>query len=118
MLVISAGILGVCLLLSLYILAFGAKKHAAEHAPEKTEEKEPHVNAIAMVLGSPYLRLIAIMTLLLNLVNSNNEWILDKLFSTQGDGDSRTFYADFYFWQNLLAASIQFLLTARIQRRF
>ncbi len=117
MLVISAAILGVCMLLSLYILAFAAKK---SDAPEQKQpdEKPPEVNAIAMVLGSPYLRLIALMTLLLNLVNSNNEWILDKLFSTQGDGDSRTFYADFYFWQNILAASIQFLLTARIQKHF
>lgn len=118
MLVIAAGILGVCLLLSLVILGFGARKGKAAETAGAPSEKEPEVNAIAMVLGSPYLRLIAAMTLLLNLVNSNNEWILDKLFSTQGDGDSRTFYADFYFWQNLLAALVQFLLTGRIQRRF
>lgn len=120
MLLVSAGILTVCLLLSLYILAFGARKPeaVAEVSQAKTAEKPPEVNAISMVLGSPYLRLIAAMTLVLNLVNSNNEWILDKMFSTQGGGDSRTFYADFYFWQNLLAALIQFLLTGRIQRRF
>jgi ATP:ADP antiporter, AAA family len=118
MLVISAGILGLCLLLSLFILRFGSSKSRPAEPRSEAAAREPEVNAIAMVLGSPYLRLIAAMTLLLNLVNSNNEWILDKLFSTQGDGDSRTFYADFYFWQNLLAALVQFLLTGRIQRRF
>lgn len=134
LLLTSAGILGICLLLSIYILAFAANKSRA--ASEASEPERPRArgsesesvsrpdskpkasNAIATVLTSPYLRLIAAMTLLLNLVNSNNEWILDKLFSTMGDGDARTFYADFYFWTNLLAAAIQFLLTGPIQRIF
>ncbi|NUO48280.1 MAG: hypothetical protein HOV80_05415 [Polyangiaceae bacterium] len=118
MLVISAGMLGVCLLLSLVILRFGSHKSRPAEPKNESAEKEPEVNAIAMVLGSPYLRLIAAMTLILNLVNSNNEWILDKLFSTHGDGDSRTFYADFYLWTNIIAAVVQFFLTGRIQRRF
>lgn len=118
MLLISAGILTVCLLLSLFIFRFGSRKRSAAANEEKAADKPPEVNAISMVLGSRYLRLIAAMTLLLNLVNSNNEWILDKMFSTQDGADSRTFYADFYFWQNLLAATIQFFLTGRIQRRF
>lgn len=118
MLIVSGGILAVCLVLSVYILRFGAEKHEHAAAPEPSQEKQPEVNAISMVLGSPYLRLIAAMTLVLNLVNSNNEWILDKMFSTEGNGDSRTFYADFYLWQNAIAAFIQFFLTGRIQRRF
>lgn len=121
LLFIAAGILAVCLLLSLYILSFGAKKSAAapREAPKASKEapETSSGNAIAMVLGSPYLRLIAAMTLILNLVNSNNEWLMDKLFEATG-GDSRTFYAEFYFWQNILAAAIQFLLTSRIQRTF
>ncbi|MBK6513049.1 MAG: MFS transporter [Polyangiaceae bacterium] len=139
LLLASAGILVVCLGLSLYILAFATKK---PHDPPKPDlppsdgepkdvkppdgssgvAKPPDTpkasNAIAMVLSSPYLRLIAAMTLILNLVNSNNEWILDKLFSKMGDGDARTFYADFYLWQNIFAAAIQFLLTGPIQRHF
>ncbi len=127
MLAVSGGILLICLPMALYILRYGARKQsaaaaaAAAEAPKKDaapEKPEKEVNAISMVLGSPYLRLIAAMTLILNLVNSNNEWILDKLFGLQGDGDSRTFYADFYFWQNLLTAFIQFFITGRIQRRF
>jgi len=122
-LLISAGILTLCLGCSLYILTFGAKKADApkankETTAEKPDEKKPAVNALSMVLKSPYLRLIAAMTLLLNLVNSNNEWILDKMFSLHGGGDSRTFYADFYLWQNVAAAVIQFGITGFVQRKF
>jgi ATP:ADP antiporter, AAA family len=120
MLFLSAGILAFCLGLSLYILNFGAKKGgaAAEQKPKEAPKDAPKVNAIGMVLSSPYLRLIAVMTLLLNLVNSNNEWILDKLFERQGGHDSRTFYATFYLYQNVLTVLIQVFLTGRIQRRF
>jgi AAA family ATP:ADP antiporter len=118
LLFISGGILVFCLLLSLYVLRFAAKKPVQAPASEPKEEP-PKVNAIAMVLGSRYLSLIAVMTLLLNLVNSNNEWILDKLFSLQGNtGDARSFYADFYLYTNVLTVLIQLLVTGRIQRRF
>jgi len=123
LLAMSGGILTVCMGLSFYVLWFASRKAEAaakiDTAPaDAPKEKPPEVNAIGMVLSSPYLLLIAAMTLILNLVNSNNEWILDKLFSQQGDGDSRTFYANFYLWQNVLTAAIQFFLTGRIQRRF
>jgi len=121
-LLISAGILGVCFLCSIYILTFGAKKgdapDDAKKPAEKADDKKPAVNALSMVLSSPYLRLIAAMTLLLNLVNSNNEWIFDKMFKLSGLEDSRTFYADFYLWQNIAAAVIQFGITGFIQRKF
>lgn len=120
LLLISAGILGICLLCALYILRVGAKKQATEAAAAEAPKKEedPKVNAVAMVLKSPYLRLIAVMTLLLNVVNSNNEWLLDKLFEKMGGGDSRTFYADFYLWQNLVALGIQIFVTGFVQRKF
>ncbi len=118
MLLVAAGILLACLPLALYLLRFGERRARDNPAPKPVGEKEPEVNALSMVLKSPYLRLIAAMTLILNLVNSNNEWVLDKLFKLQGDGDARTFYADFYFWQNVLTAFIQFFITGRIQRRF
>ena len=65
-------------------------------------------NALAMVLTSPYLRLIAVMTLLLNIVNTNNEWLFDKMIELAHLEDKRSYYADFYLWQNILAAVIQF----------
>jgi ATP:ADP antiporter, AAA family len=130
-LLVSAGILGVCFLCALYILAFGAKKpdapperadkpyrEAAGRPEQKDEENKPAVNALSMVLTSPYLRLIAVMTLLLNIVNTNNEWLFDKMIELAQLEDKRSYYADFYLWQNILAAVIQFGITGFVQRKF
>jgi AAA family ATP:ADP antiporter len=77
-------------------------------------------NAIAQVLGSPYLRLIALMMLLLNVVNSNNEWIMDKMVSRQGmsRGELSEFYGEYFLLQNSITFAIQLFLTARVQSRF
>jgi ATP:ADP antiporter, AAA family len=122
MLLLSAAILVLCLLLALYILKFGA----AHSLPERELVAGPptgHINksnSVALVLGSPYLRLIAAMMLILNLVNTNNEWILDKVVSKSHlhHAAIKEFYAHFYLVQNVLTFLIQFFLTARIQRRF
>lgn len=124
MLIVSAVILGVCLALALVLLrraapaAHGSPPVAAPAPPPAADPAQP--NALAMVIGSPFLRLIALMTLLLNLVNSNNEWILDKLVEganlshTQG----RSFYATLYLVQNVATVLIQAFVTRRIQERF
>src|SRR5262249_17462295 len=65
-------------------------------------------------------RLIAVMMLVLNLVNSNNEWILDKMVERASmDGPTlKQFYGEYFLYQNLVAAFIQFFVTARVQQRF
>ncbi len=121
-LLVSAGILGVCFLCSIYILTFAAKKAdapaAAKESTAAKKDEKPAVNALAMVLTSPYLRLIAVMTLLLNIVNTNNEWLFDKMIELAHLEDKRSYYADFYLWQNILAAVIQFGITGFVQRKF
>ncbi len=123
MLTASAGILFVCLLLALYILRFGARR--ASHTKSAPVEAGPvettrTSNAVAVVLGSPYLRLIAAMMLILNVVNTNNEWIMDKMVAnTQlGAAAIKEFYAQFYLFQNVATLLIQLFVTARVQRRF
>ena len=123
MLIISAALLGVCLVLSLYILAFAEKKRAAIAADPKSAKPKEDVdtsNAVSLVLKSPYLRLIAVMMLVLNIVNSNSEWILDKMVEEahMSSGDVTELYGQYYLFQNILTFAIQFLLTARIQRVF
>jgi AAA family ATP:ADP antiporter len=122
MLSLSAVVLFLCMLLSLYILKFGATRAVRAHVATPTVKMEPSAatNSIMLVLGSPYLRLIAAMMLILNLVNTNNEWILDKIVERAHLGHTavRAFYAQFYLYQNLITFGIQFFLTARIQRRF
>lgn len=123
MLVVSAFMLLVCLGLAVFLLRRTAgRTPAAAPTPASPgpEEEEGKPNALAMVLGSPFLRLIAVMTLLLNLVNSNNEWILDKLVSKQGLSDAavRSFYGSFYLIQNIVTVVIQAFVTRRIQDRY
>jgi ATP:ADP antiporter, AAA family len=122
MLFLSAAVLLVCMLLALYILRFGATRSAVPpgSAPVPKAIEPAPVNSIMLVLGSPYLRLIAAMMLILNLVNTNNEWILDKVVSRahMDHAALKEFYAQFYLVQNVLTFGIQFFLTARIQRRF
>lgn len=124
MLVVSAGMLLVCLALAVYLLRTTAGRvpasppgPAAAPAPG-ADEKKP--NALAMVLGSPFLRSIAVMTLLLNLVNSNNEWILDKLVNAEGLSEAkvRSFYGSFYLIQNIATVLIQAFVTRRIQKAY
>ncbi len=123
MFMISAALLGVCLVLSLYILAFAEKRHAHVAKDGDADKKKEDVdtsNAVSLVMKSPYLRLIAIMMLVLNIVNTNSEWILDKMVHSAhlSSADTTSFYGEFYLFQNIVTFCIQFFLTARVQRIF
>jgi ATP:ADP antiporter, AAA family len=113
-------ILLACLGLALVLLKRSAPDAGTETAAADAPPPESRPNALSMVLGSQFLRLIAIMTLLLNLVNSNNEWILDKLVSGQdmAEADVRSFYGSFYLLQNIITVVIQAFITRRIQERY
>ncbi|MFQ5850373.1 MAG: hypothetical protein ACE5JU_07255 [Candidatus Binatia bacterium] len=96
-----------------------------------------------LVMGQRYLLLIALLMLVLNLVNTTGEFILGKTVTAEaqkalrreeervaanGVADRLTdrerkkieqhfiakFYANFFFWVNLLAAIIQLFLVSRI----
>lgn len=123
MLLLSGGVLLLCLLLARFILDFAAARRKAE-APQAASvppgESESPRGAVALVLGSPYLRLIALMMLVLNVVNSNNEWIMDKMLSREhlSKAELTEFYATYFLVQNVITFAIQLFLTARIQARF
>ncbi len=115
MLLLCSVILLVCLGLSLVVLS------RLPRAPAKGKKDDgPKQSSIGMVLGSPYLRLIAMMMLVLNLVNTNNEWILDKVLSAQNLSTAQLneFYGDYFLFQNTLTFLIQFFVTARVQATF
>ncbi|AKU96227.1 transporter, putative [Labilithrix luteola] len=139
MLFMSAVVLVICLLLAIYILHFAAvrgrntaavpnngnakdaKDQGGGKAPSTSSAGASHKgNAVLMVVESPYLRLVALMMLILNIVNTNNEWILDKMVSRQHLSSEavRAFYGEFYLFQNVITFGIQLFLTSRIQRRF
>lgn len=73
----------------------------------------------ALVLRSPYLIGIAAMSLLLNLVNTSNEWLFDKVVSSAALSSSelQIFYGRYMLDQNLLTLGLQLVVTSRLQRR-
>lgn len=124
MLALAAALLLACLLLSRLVLRFGPAQRDQRPQPKPSTTDAPSgeraTNTLLLVLRSPYLRRIALMMLLLNLVNTSNEWILDKMVSRarlSGAG-LKEFYASLYLMQNIITFAIQLLVTARIQRRF
>lgn len=79
-----------------------------------------------LVLTRPYLRLIAIVILLLNVVNTNGEYILGRMVKETGQSllaageiDSLgayigAFYGDFFFYVNIATVLVQAFLVSRI----
>lgn len=124
MLALAGALLLVCMLLARFVLRFGASQRVQASQPRVPASEAPSevnaTNSLLLVLRSPYLRHIALMMLLLNLVNTSNEWILDKMVSRAqlSSAGLKEFYASFYLMQNIITFGIQLFLTARIQRRF
>lgn len=99
-----------------------------------SQEPLPQGNGFALVLASPYLRLFALLLIILNIVNTNGNYILEKTvlgiaeaaavaagavdkeaFTDQFVG---SFVGNFGFYQNLLVVLIQSLLVSRIVKYF
>jgi AAA family ATP:ADP antiporter len=86
-------------------------------------------NGFALVLKSRYLRLIAALLVLLNLANTVGEFILARAVVTAADARAAAldgfnkgafiggFYADYFFWVNVLTILIQAFLVSRIVKR-
>lgn len=83
-------------------------------------------NGFALVLKSPYLRLLAVLLVLQNLVNTVGEFILARAVVAAADASAAahqglskeafigTFYGSYFFWVNVLTILIQAFLVSRI----
>jgi AAA family ATP:ADP antiporter len=82
-------------------------------------------NGFAMVAKSPYLRLLAVLLVLQNLVNTVGEFILARAVVASADASAAqqglskeafigTFYGSYFFWVNVLTILIQAFLVSRI----
>ena len=79
-----------------------------------------------LVFGSRYLRLLALLILLLNVVNTTGNYIVDSLLVVRADAAAAAdpsldkqafigmFYGSYYFYVNLMALLLQALLVSRI----
>jgi AAA family ATP:ADP antiporter len=87
-------------------------------------------NGFALVLKSPYLRLVALLLVLLNIVNTVGEYILGQAVVAHADaqlllGSSfdkeayiGTFYGHYFFLTNLAAIVLQAFVVSRLVKRF
>jgi len=139
MMLVAAGLLLLCLLLTRIV-------HARELARPELRADEAAAGTVAaplaktggyrLVFSSRYLLLIAALVLVYNFVNTNGEYILSKTVTMEAAkqvaagaaaGQSvedwtgkfiGKFYADFFYWVNLVCAIVQLFVVSRIMKWF
>ncbi len=123
---ISAGILLLCLLMT-NVIHGREKERAAEAARHKAEQPLGAEGGFQLVIRNHYFLLIGLLTVGIQLVNTNGNYIRDSTLtqvakqavSSGAAGTSEgqfigQFHADMDFWQNVLVVLIQFFLVSRI----
>jgi AAA family ATP:ADP antiporter len=116
---IAALLLGASAVLYLQINRRASTHHAAA-------ERLPGGGGFGLVLASPYLRLVAILIVLLNVVNTTGEYLVARLLTAHVDQlalataafDKQAyigaFTGDYQFRVNVLALLLQAFLTSRL----
>lgn len=128
MMLVSAGLLIVCLILTnvVHVRERGRVRDTAK--AREADQPLSREGGFQLVLRQRYLLFIGLLTLVLNYVNTNGEYVLGKTVSgiaaqavAGGAAGGLSvaqfigaFYASFQFWQNLLGALVQFFLVSRI----
>lgn len=117
---IAAGLLVIHLILTMIA---NATWSAGGEAPKPLDGP----NGFLLVLTRPYIRLIAIMLILLNIVNTTGEYMLGEAVidaaeaAATGDDVGKwigAFYGDFFFWVNIIAVTLQALFVSRLVKWF
>jgi AAA family ATP:ADP antiporter len=134
MMLVTAGMLGVCIILTSWVNHRERRAIAKNNRPQNNrrhadETRLAPTGGFALVFKSRYLFLIAMLILLANLVNTTGEFILGKAVSQHAkavlgapgsavEAYIGSFYADFFFWVNVMSAGLQMFAVSRIIKRF
>ncbi len=147
LMLISAGILGICIVITNVVNIREKRRSQVAVKKEDIEKPLGKEGGFKLVMGQRYLLLIALLMLVLNLVNTTGEFILGKTVTAEAqkvvareeervaasgvseeltEADRKKikldfiakFYANFFFWVNLLAAMVQLFLVSRILKYF
>jgi AAA family ATP:ADP antiporter len=119
MMLLAAALLVVCMILTNWI---HRREGGSSRRTEVAREPVGTSGGFRLVLRHRYLFLIAIMVLLLNFVNTTGEFILGKTVAEHAKSFSDSgayigeFYANFFFWVNLLGAGLQMFAVSRIMK--
>jgi ATP:ADP antiporter, AAA family len=124
MMLVTAGLLGVCMFITNWI------HHRQRQVSRQPSSEQPlsAAGGFQLVFRYRYLFLIAILVLLSNFVNTTGEFILGKTVAqhakavaAQSSGITEEayigkFYANFFFWVNVLGAALQMFAVSRIMK--
>jgi len=125
MMEIAAAILLVHLVLYRVVAA-----RMAARAGRPAQEAIKAGNGFALVLKSPYLRLVALLLVILNIVNTVGEFILGQAVVAHADAQLAldaafnkeayigTFYGHYFLLTNLAAIALQAFVVSRLVKRF
>jgi ATP:ADP antiporter, AAA family len=127
MMLITAALLCLCAALS-YWSGRVISAREGEREQKKNVETLGHEGGFQLLISDPYLRLIALLTILLNIVSLSGDFVLGKLIVNHandvvGAGKQLmaargafigAFYANYYAWTNLVSFVIQAFLVSRI----
>jgi AAA family ATP:ADP antiporter len=117
----------VALLLSLACYLLVERRHPSTHAHSRTGGLASR-DGFALLARNPYLRLICLLLLVLNVVNTTGEYILSRAVvgaaeaAVPGGNDAAreayigAFYGSYFFWVNIVAIVVQSLLVSRLVR--
>jgi AAA family ATP:ADP antiporter len=126
MMLVTAALLFLCMILTTVV--HRREKLQQESSPqeisERTEKPVGGHGGFQLIFKSRYLLAIAFLVLISNFVNTTGEFILSKTVQTHAQTiatvDQKNyigeFYADFYFWVNLMGALIQMFAVSRIMQ--
>jgi ATP:ADP antiporter, AAA family len=144
LMLVTAGLLGVCVIFPNIVNAM--ERSGGRVAKKATDAAQPLAKggAFRLVIGKPYLLLIALLMIISNLVNTNGEFILGKTVTQQAqdlvnipqaaltnEGTAAPteeqkvkkvrdfigrFYGDFLFTVSLASALAQLFLVSRIMK--
>ncbi|MBL8295542.1 MAG: MFS transporter [Bryobacterales bacterium] len=121
LMLVAAGLLTLCIVLT-WTVHRRERGRTTEEKAKEAEQPLDRKGGFQLVLRHRYLRLIALLVLLLNLVNTLGGYLLDQFVIASAQAIPAAergkfigqFYADFFSWANLLGFLIQTFLVARV----
>jgi ATP:ADP antiporter, AAA family len=120
LMLVAAGILSICILLTHLSHGHGLRREAV---PPHAEQPRDSRGGFALILADRYLLLIAGAVILLNLINTTGDFILAELVNAKAHAFHEAgqrqrfigqFYGDFQTWVSVITAGVQILVVGRL----
>ncbi len=128
LMLIAAGVLVVCMLLTHHTHGLGLRREAVDAAVPERDGERDHRGGFTLVLRDRYLLLIAVSVVLLNVINTTGDFMLAQLVNARahalsaGGPDRQRFIAGFYgefqTYVGVGTALMQVLLVGRLFKKF